>query len=183
MLSVLGDNGRTVYWIGAPVMADPAFSEHVKGVNSIFKQVADRHPNNVVYVDAYSLFSTPDGKYAPMLTVPDGKLVRVRADDGVHFTPDGGDLLAKSVFDQLNPQCKITEQAVPGVVKTTIEAAGSSSVPGTRREASTASGSTGTTSQSGPATSAPPATKSSPTTAAPPPTAPPSSEAPPTSAG
>lgn len=181
MVSVLGGNGRTVYWIGAPVMADPAFSEHVKGVNSIFKEVADKHPTNVVYVDSYALFSTPDGTYSSMLTGPDGKVVRVRADDGVHFTPDGGDLLAKTVFDQLNPQCKITEQAVPGVVKTTIEVAGSSSVPGTRRDTSTGSGSgsgsTGTTSLSAPATSAPPATQSSPTTAAPPPTAPPSSAA------
>ncbi len=155
MLATLEGNGRTVYWIGAPVMADPAYSEHVKGVNSIFQEVADKHPD-VVYVDAYSVFSTPDGTFSPMLTVPDGKVARVRAPDGVHFTPDGGDLLAKSVFDRLNPQCKITEQAVPGVVKTTIEAAGSSSVPGTRRGGA----STPTTTRSAPATTAPPATQS-----------------------
>src|SRR6266511_1953074 len=177
MLATLEGNGRTVYWIGAPVMADPAYSEHVKGVNSIFQEVAAKHPD-VVYVDAYSVFSTPNGTFSPMLAVPDGKVARVRAADGVHFTPDGGDLLAKTVFDKLNPQCKITEQAVPGVVKTTIEAAGSSSVPGTRRGGA----STPTTTKSAPATTAPPATQSTQPAPAPS-TAPATTSAPPTSDG
>jgi hypothetical protein len=177
MLAALQGNGRTVYWIGAPVMADTAYSEHVKGVNSIFQEVAAKHPG-VVYIDAYSLFSTPNGAFSPMLTVPDGKVARVRADDGVHFTPDGGDLLAKTVFDQLNPQCKITEQAVQGVVKTTIEAAGSSSVPGTRRSG----GPTGTTTKPA-GTTAPPTPQSTQPAPEPPPTAPASSAAPPTTGG
>jgi hypothetical protein len=183
MLSVLAGNGRTVYWVGAPVMSDPAYSERVKGINSIFKEVADKHSDEVVYIDSYSLFSTPDGRYAPTLTVPDGQVARVRADDGVHLTPDGGDLLAKTVFDQLDPQCRITEQAVPGVVKTTIEAAGSSSVPGTRRAPSTGSGGpTATTSKPAPGTTAPPATEPG-STPGPPASAPATSAAPPTSAG
>jgi hypothetical protein len=37
------------------------------------------------------------------------------------------------VFDLLDPQCQITQQAVEGVVKPIVEVKGSSSVPGTRR--------------------------------------------------
>jgi hypothetical protein len=133
MLTVLRGNGRAVYWVGAPVMADSAYSERVKAVNEVFRDVAARHPG-VVYVDAYAVFSTPDGTYAPTLPVPGGKISRVRSTDGIHFTPEGGDLLAKTVFDRLDPACEITQQAVPGAVKQTIEAKGSSSVPGTRRE-------------------------------------------------
>src|SRR6266508_5852649 len=40
MLTVLGGSGRAVYWIGAPVMADAAYSERVKGVNEVFQEVA-----------------------------------------------------------------------------------------------------------------------------------------------
>jgi len=133
MLVVLAGNGRVVYWVGAPVMADPAYSERVKAVNEVFRDVAARHPG-VVYVDAYEAFSTADGSYAPTLPMPGGKISRVRGADGIHLTPEGGDLLATTVFDRLDPACRVTQQAVPGAAKQTIEAKGSSSVPGTRRE-------------------------------------------------
>ena len=93
---------------------------------------------DVTYVDAYSLFSAPDGTYASTLPVPGGKVARVRGADGIHLTPEGGDLLAETVFERLDPACKITQQSVPGAVKATIEAPGSSSVPGSRRDTSTA---------------------------------------------
>jgi hypothetical protein len=132
MLEVLVGNGRTVYWIGAPIMADAAFSERVKGVNSVYQEVAAKHPK-VTYVDAFTVFSGPDGKFASTLPDDDGKVVRVRAQDGIHLTPDGGDVLAQLVFDQLDPQCQITQQAVQGVSKPIVEVKGSSSVPGSRR--------------------------------------------------
>jgi hypothetical protein len=137
MLTVIGGNGRAVYWIGAPVMADAAYSERVKGVNEVFQEVAAKHPD-VTYVDAYSVFSAPDGTFASMLPVPGGRTARVRGGDGIHLTPAGGDLLADEVFERLDPACKITQQAAPGVVKQTIEAKGSSSVPGSRRDTPTA---------------------------------------------
>jgi hypothetical protein len=133
MLVILAGNGRPVYWVGAPVMADSAYSERVRAVNEVFRDVAAKHPG-VVYVDAYAVFSTPDGAYAPTLPVPGGTVTRVRGADGIHFTPEGAYLLAKTVFDRLDPACRVTQQAVEGVVKPTIEAKGSSSEPGTRRE-------------------------------------------------
>jgi len=139
MLKVLVGNGRAVYWVGAPIMSEAAFSDRVKGVNAVFQEVAARHPE-VTYVDAFAIFSGPDGKFAPMLPGRDGKVVRVRAQDGIHFTAEGGDVLAKTMFDQLDPQCRIVQQAVEGVTKPIIEVKGSSSLPGTRRR-----GSTGTT--------------------------------------
>jgi uncharacterized protein len=137
MLTVIGGNGRAVYWVGAPVMADAAYSERVQGVNDVFREVAAKHPD-VTYVDAYALFSAPDGTFASMLPVPGGKVARVRGADGIHLTPEGGDLLAETVFEHLDPACRITQQAVPGAVKPTIEAPGSSSVPGSRRGPPTA---------------------------------------------
>src|SRR6266568_4313359 len=132
----IGGNGRAVYWVGAPVMADAGYSERVQGVNDVFREVAAKHAD-VTYVDAYTLFSAPDGTYASMLPVPGGKVARVRGADGIHLTPEGGDLLAETLFDRIDPACKITQQAVPGAVKTTIEAPGSSSVPGSRRDTPT----------------------------------------------
>ena len=137
MLTVLRGNGRPVYWVGAPVMADSDYSQRVQGVNDVFREVAAKHPD-VTYVDAYSLFSGPDGSFASSLPVPGAGVVRVRAADGIHLTPEGGDLLAQGVYDELDPACQVDRQAVPGVTKPTIEAKGSTSVPGTRRGPSTA---------------------------------------------
>jgi hypothetical protein len=135
MLDVLVGEGRTVYWVGGPIMSENAFSERVKIVNSVFQEVTAQHPE-VTYVDAFTVFSGPDGKFAPALPRGDGKVVRVRAEDGVHFTPDGGDLLAQAVLERLEPQCRIAEQAVEGGTQPIVEVEGSDSVPGTRRRGS-----------------------------------------------
>ncbi|HMG28301.1 MAG TPA: DUF459 domain-containing protein [Acidimicrobiia bacterium] len=132
MLTALRGSGRAVYWVGAPVMADPEYSERVKGVNEVFREVAAQHPE-VTYIDSYSLFSGPDGSFESTLPVPGRGVTRVRANDGIHFTPEGGDLLAQRVFERLDSACRVTPQAVRGVTKPTVEAQGSTSVPGTRR--------------------------------------------------
>jgi hypothetical protein len=132
MLEVLIGEGRTVYWVGAPVMKDRAFSVRAQAVNAIFEEVIAQYPT-AHYVDAYSVLSDSEGKYASSLPDADGDSVLVRAGDGVHLTPEGGDLVANAVFEQLDPECDIEQQAVPGQAKKTVEVRGSSQLPGTRR--------------------------------------------------
>jgi len=165
MMTLLIGDGRAVYWVGAPVLEDSR-SVKVRELNEVFQMVAARHPE-VSYVDAYTLFTGPDGEYASSLPDGAGEMVRVRADDGVHFTPEGGDRLAGAVFASLDPRCAITTQAMPGAAKQVIETRGSSRVPGTSRESRT----TVTTAARTPPSTAPPA----PTTTAPPTSAPPTS--------
>lgn len=174
MMTLLIGDGRTVYWVGAPVFKDNR-SEKLVQLNQVFQEVAARHPE-VIYVDAYKLFSTPDGKYTPFLPDGKGETARVRADDGVHFTPEGGDLLANAVFTQLDPQCSITSQTVAGAEKQVIETEGSSRVPGTSRESNTT---VTTAPESGTATTAPPTTAPPSTAPATQPTTPSSTSPPP----
>jgi hypothetical protein len=54
-------------------------------------------------VDLYSLLSDDDGGYAPYLPDKGGRLVKVRADDGVHLERAGGDIVAKEVVHKLRP--------------------------------------------------------------------------------
>ncbi len=171
MMTLLIGDDRIVYWVGAPVFKDNR-SEKIVQLNEVFQRVASRHPE-VVYVDAYQLFAGPDGKYTPFLPDGEGETLRVRDDDGVHFTPEGGDLLADAVFGQLEPRCSILSQAVPDAAKQVIETKGSSRVPGTSREGTT----TVTTAPVPPATTPPPET--APPSTAPVTTAPPASTPPP----
>jgi hypothetical protein len=47
---------------------------------------------------AWPLFTDANGNYAPYGKGLDGETTRLRADDGVHFTGAGYDLLAKALL-------------------------------------------------------------------------------------
>ncbi|HEY8218066.1 MAG TPA: DUF459 domain-containing protein, partial [Acidimicrobiia bacterium] len=108
---------RPVYWVGAPPMEDERKDSGVQQVDAVARTVVADHPE-ATYIDAYGIFSGPDGKYTPTLPNPKGgKDVLVRADDGIHFNPEGGDVLGEHVFEPLDARCDLEAQAVPGVHK------------------------------------------------------------------
>jgi hypothetical protein len=153
MLTSLEGSGRTVYWVGAPILKDDAMNKGVAQVDAVAAEVVKRHPN-AEYVDAYKLFSDADGQFASNLPDATGKVVTMRAGDGVHLTPAGADYLANAVFKLVDAQCRITEQKVEGQAKQTIESEGSTQVaPG-----SGSSSSGGSTIQTTPPATSPPTT-------------------------
>ena len=163
MLATLSAPGRTVMWVGPPPFRDDKENAGVQAVNEVSKAVIARHPD-AVFVDDYSMFLDANGKYTDRLPDANGNLITVRSGDGVHFTPEGGNLLARAVFNVIDVQCRLTEQAVPGVIKQTIQTEGSTLVaPGSNNR------------QGGTVATTPPAT--APPTQAP--TAPPATSAPP----
>jgi hypothetical protein len=129
MLQVLIGDGRTVLWLGAPVLRDDTKNTAVQAVNEVAKSVVSRHPE-AEWFDTYSFFADADGKYESTLTDATGKTVLARAGDGIHFTTDGANMLARAVFQQIDAQCGIAAQAVSGVTKPTIETPGSTQVIG-----------------------------------------------------
>ena len=96
-------------------------------VNAIAQDVAKRH-SQVHYVDAYQLFSDTNGEYSGDLPDESGTVVTMRGGDGVHFTMDGADHLARAVYKLVDAQCGVTEQKVEGAAKATIESEGSTQV-------------------------------------------------------
>jgi hypothetical protein len=177
MLQVLigpGPVGRTVYWIGAPILKDTRMDAGAAQVSEVAREVIARHPE-ATYVDAHALFADANGKYTSTMTALDGKRVVIRAGDGVHLTPEGGDKLAEAVMNLLDARCHVLAQAVPGVKQPVIQTKGSTAIPGTGRTPAT-----GSRSSSGVTT--PTSTATTPTTAptastAPPVSAPPSTPA------
>jgi hypothetical protein len=131
MLTTLIGEGRTVYWVGAPVMKDRSFAERVQVLNELAAAVVAKHPE-ARYVDAYTLFADPDGKYTASLPDEDGDPVLVRAGDGVHLTPDGGTVVGQAVYEHLQERCDLERQAVPDEAKETVEVR-SGSQPSNRR--------------------------------------------------
>jgi hypothetical protein len=180
MMKTLIGPGRTVYWLGAPTLKDEEMDAAVAEVNAVAQDVAKRH-SKVHYVDTYKLFSDADGKFAYDLPDDVGTVITMRGGDGVHFTMDGGDYLARQVYKLVDAQCAITEQKVDGASKQAIETEGSTQVAPGVTSGSNSSGSSGYsgggTIQTTPPATAPPAT-SPPVETAPPVTDPPATTLP-----
>ncbi|MGZ4689120.1 MAG: DUF459 domain-containing protein [Acidimicrobiia bacterium] len=147
MMRILVGPGREVYWVNAPVMRDESLEKNVKKVDEIQRAVAATIPQ-VTFVDAHTLFADETGDYQSSLPDNTGKVVVMRAGDGIHLTGAGGDHLARAIFKQLDPQWRILEQAVPSQPKKVIVTRGSTQVPGSGGSSGSSSGTSGSGSSS-----------------------------------
>jgi len=86
------DSGSEVIWVGHPVVRDNVYTEDMQLLNSIFKSAAI--DEGARWVPTWDMFTTPDGGFTPYGKGIDGMTQRLRADDGVHFTPAGYDVVA-----------------------------------------------------------------------------------------
>jgi hypothetical protein len=77
-------------------------------INSILHDVAAEFSKSAFYVDAYRMFQDRRGRYADYLPDAHGRLVLMRASDGVHYQPAAGDLIARTVLHQLNTVYDLT---------------------------------------------------------------------------
>ncbi len=91
---------RYVVWVGQPTMAEPGRAAIVAELNGIFRSEASER-SWVRFVDAVSVTDDGAGGYAQFLANDDGEEILAREDDGLHFTPEGGALLARHVLDEL----------------------------------------------------------------------------------
>jgi lysophospholipase L1-like esterase len=176
MMDTLGDSGRrTVYWVGPPPLRNPSLERGTQELGTLMADEAKAH-DNVVYVDAYTMFADADGHYTRRIDMPDLGLtdVLVRISDGVHFTNDGADWLAYRIARLLDEQWQITRQSGGKRIGVTIEQGGGV-IPGyrprpprtthstTTTQASTSSTTGESTTSIAPPTSEAPTTTSEPT--------------------
>jgi hypothetical protein len=150
---------RHVYWVGSPILQEKRKDAGVQQVNAVAQGVVEQHPR-ATYVDAYTLFADAEGKYAASLPDERGKVVRVRAGDGVHLTDAGGDRLAQPLFDLVDRRCDVRGHAIEGSPKPVLQAEDSDGPGG----GSGGSG-TSTRSSSGTVATAPPTIETLPASA------------------
>lgn len=145
MLDLLTDGDRIVYWVGAPILRDSKMDRGVEQVNDVARARVEQHVE-ATYVDAYRLFADDEGDYAASLPAANGRMVRLRADDGVHLTPKGADWIAAAVWQLLDPRCRLSTQEVPDEPKKVIRTKGSAGGTGATTTSSSSSTSTSSTS-------------------------------------
>jgi hypothetical protein len=108
VMDFLSRNGRRVYWIGQPVMRAGDFDQKQIVLEGIYREEAALHPN-VTFIHLRSMFAGPGGAYAAYLPDASGKEVLMRAQDGVHLSLTGSNIVGQHVLETI--QADIAESA------------------------------------------------------------------------
>ncbi|MBU0716450.1 MAG: DUF459 domain-containing protein [Verrucomicrobia bacterium] len=96
---------KNIIWVALPDMREPDRQEHVLIINKIFSKEAASRPA-VVILDTQKIFSREPGKFTSYIVEPDGNLLYVRIQDGVHFNREGANILAAIILKTLNAALK-----------------------------------------------------------------------------
>jgi hypothetical protein len=108
IMDLVNRRGGYLVWIGLPISHNAEQTARFDTINSIVQQEAKRRPGHVVYLDTYFFFAGDDGGYAEYIPDSTGRLVKMRADDGVHFERPAGDLIAQAVLRKLTQRFDLT---------------------------------------------------------------------------
>lgn len=100
--------GIPTYWMGFPTIRDEQARADVAILNKIFMDRAAFFGHS--YLPMWTLAGT-DGAYEAYLTDDAGRRRLLRADDGIHFTAYGYDLLAEKLRAVLAPKIKAISAA------------------------------------------------------------------------
>jgi len=101
-------SGAYLVWIGLPITNDRDQTARFDTINAVVQSQAAKRPGRVSYLDTYFFFAGDDGGYAQFVENDSGRLVQMRADDGVHFERAAGDLIARQVLRRLNQRFDLT---------------------------------------------------------------------------
>lgn len=117
ILNSLTSHGMHIIWVADPVCRDPRYSDDMAYLNGIFQDVIAHTGavvlNSTVFLNIGNAVPGSDGKFAAYGPGPDGSTQRLRLDDGIHFTPDGYDLLAARVIAAVNTPATPPPAAAP----------------------------------------------------------------------
>ena len=89
-----------VIWIGPPAMKRVALSEGVRFLDTLYQSEVEAAGESYIAVD--DLFGYQDHRYSEPVML-NGRQVKLRSDDGTHFTVTGQKLIARAVLSLLQP--------------------------------------------------------------------------------
>lgn len=87
--------GAQIYWLELPVMKSPRFGADMAQFNAIFEERA--LVNGITFVDTDELATGADGGYTAYGPDRFGRTKLLRAEDGIHFTMPGYELLGERI--------------------------------------------------------------------------------------
>ena len=100
--------GAYLVWVGLPIAQSTERTQRYDTINAIVQSEAAKRPGRVSYLDTYFFFAGKNGGYAQYVEDSAGQLVKMRADDGVHFERPAGDLVAAKILSLLESRFDLT---------------------------------------------------------------------------
>ena len=100
--------GAYVVWLGLPKTRGEGRNRGFRVVNSVLRAVAASNPELGEYVDTWRMFTNRFRSYVDYQRNAQGKLVRIRGADGVHYAPAAGDKLARHLLELLHERYDLT---------------------------------------------------------------------------
>lgn len=98
MMQALAGTDADVLWLGLPPMRAARYDGRMKHLNAIFADEA-RQLARVTFQETASAVGDEGGGFAAYLRGADGRLMRARMEDGVHYTAGGAQAVAARVIE------------------------------------------------------------------------------------
>jgi hypothetical protein len=98
VVQALKTHDKPVIWVGHPQVRDANYNYDMALLNGIFADKAARA--GAMFIPLWKVFTGADGNYNAYGPGIDGQTTRLRADDGVHLSRDGYDVLARYLVKQ-----------------------------------------------------------------------------------
>ncbi|MBQ9578087.1 MAG: DUF459 domain-containing protein, partial [Ottowia sp.] len=97
ILDAAKSHGAHVIWMGPPPMRKARLHGQMEYLDEVMRSETE---GRAVYISTWALLSSAAGGYTERVEV-DGRMVGVRAPDGIHFSPAGQRLLARAVQEHI----------------------------------------------------------------------------------
>lgn len=88
-----------VIWLGTPTMQKPDLNKSMTWLNKVIANEVQK--NKTLFIDTRPLIGGRDNIYKETL-VYQGKNVKIRTTDGIHFTPTGQKIIAEEVWKHIH---------------------------------------------------------------------------------
>ena len=99
LLKPMVDAGLKVIWCGNPIARSGTYSADMNYINDIYAAEAAKF--GAQFVPLWTAIADQEGHYAAFGKDRDGVTQRMRADDGIHFTAPGYELIAEKILELL----------------------------------------------------------------------------------
>ncbi len=102
ILNQIAARNIPIIWAGMPIMRSSSYGQDISFLNDLYEQQSNRV--NAVFVESWNRFADADGKYNSSGPDVNGRMRRMRNDNGIHLTRQGNLKLAYFVEQELRPR-------------------------------------------------------------------------------
>ncbi|MFH1091321.1 MAG: DUF459 domain-containing protein [Pseudomonadota bacterium] len=94
LLEIPSQKGIMTFWVGMPIMGLDGYNRNIKTINEVAAAECAKLPL-CVFVDTWLALADSKNQYTTFIQDSDGRHVRIRAQDKVHLTQAGGEIMVK----------------------------------------------------------------------------------------